>query len=280
MARRRLPLLFVALLAGCAGMSGDRGATSELVGLYRGSFDSALTHDPADDLNFNPCERDHVDCQAHHAPLADILLEVVPATGGELTVVFYRSAADRDGGRPLDLLGSGCGTRLGPITEFNRVNGSDGQRWTGNVALTARNRLCLGRLRPTSEHALQLAWYQDHAEAPGRSLEVLIDRRVTDANYLYVEEDGVRRRVRIDRDNRLEQDGGTRYRVCIEDALGEYTRCVMTDRELRQVLLPVPLPGGAAVSYTWWHRLSPRLKSTRGLYHLEQYRGHFTAVED
>jgi hypothetical protein len=279
MARHRIVLLLLALLAGCAGLGDDRGAPSELVGTYRGSFDSALTHDPADDLNMNPCERDHVDCQAHHAPLADILLEVAPAAGGELGVQFYRTAADRDGGRSLDLLGNGCGTRLGPITDLSRSNGVDGLRWTGKVELTARNRLCLGRLRPTSEHALQLAWYQDHAEAPGRSLEVLIDRRVTDANYLYVEDDGVRRRVRIDRDNRLEQDSRVRYRVCIEDDLGEYGRCVMTDRELRQVLLPVPLPGGAAVSYTWWHRLSPRLQSTRGLYHLEQYRGHFTAVE-
>jgi hypothetical protein len=281
-------LLF--LLAGCAGIGmpgeGDNHRLDPFTGVYRGTFDSALTEDPADDLNFNPCDPAMSDCRTHHAPLADVLLEVDRTSAGALRVRFFRSEADRAQGRPLDLLGDGCGTRLGPVAGPRRVHDADGRRWTATVPLTVQNRVCLGRLRPTSEHELQLAWYEDHvrgqasADAERPSLVVLIDRRVSDANHLYVEEDGVRRRVRIDLANTLEQGGNARYRACIEDELGEFGRCVMTDREFRQVLLPVPLPGGAAVSYTWWHQLTPRLRSTRGLYHLEQYRGHFTLIDD
>jgi hypothetical protein len=278
---RCAPLLL--LLAGCAGMGAGgeaENASGTLAGTYRGSFDSALTADPDDDLNINPCNPATGDCGSHQAPLADILVAVEPTGNSGLSLAFYRSADDRRRGRPLDLLGDGCGTRLGPITGLSRETGTDARRWTASVPLTARNRACLGRLRPTSEHALNLIWHHDPAGDAGRSLVVLIDRRVTDANHLYVVEDGVRRRVRIDLANRLEHDADVRYRVCIEDDLGEYGRCVMTDREFRQLLLPVPLPGGAAVSYTWWRQLTPRLRSTRGLYHLEQYRGRFVLIDD
>jgi hypothetical protein len=237
-----------------------------------------LTEDPDDDLNINPCDPSESDCLTHHAPLADVLLELRPAGDGALRAQFFRTRDDHDSGRPLDLLGEGCGTRLGPVTDLTRQHGADGPRWTATVPLDARNRLCLGRLRPTSDHELQLAWYDADGAEP--SLEVRIDRRVTDANHLYVDEDGVRRRVRVDLDTTLKQANNPRYRVCIEDDFGEYGRCVMTDREFRRVLLPVPLPGGAAVSYTWWHQLTPRLRSTRGLYHLEQYRGNFVRVGD
>jgi hypothetical protein len=53
---------------------------------------------------------------------------------------------------------------------------------------------------------------------------------------------------------------------------------VMTDKELKNFFLPVPVPGGVAASYTWWYDLTPNLKRTRGLYELEQYLGRFTAV--
>jgi hypothetical protein len=272
------------LLAGCAAMGpggSERSSVAELTGTYRGSFDSALTDDPEDDLNANPCNPAIADCRVHQAPLADILVSVEATGDGGLFVQFHATEEDRRHRRPLDLLGEGCGTVLGPVTDMTQPGTADGggRRWTASVPLMVRNRACLGRLRPTSDHALNLIWYEDHSDEPGRSLVVLIDRRVTDANHLYVVENGVRRRVRIDLANTLEQDARVRYRVCIEDDLGEYGRCVMTDREFRRILLPVPLPGGAAVSYTWWQQLTPRLRSTRGLYHLEQYRGHFTLIE-
>jgi hypothetical protein len=276
--------ILLCLLAGCAA-PGPSGGRSEdrldaVTGVFRGSFDSALTEDPDDDLNINPCDPARSNCRTHHAPLADVLVEIDRISAGTLRARFFRTRSDRDRGQALDLLGDGCGTGLGPVSDLAQTNDADGRRWTATVPLTAQNRACLGRLRPTSRHELQLTWHLAPGEAVGQSLVILIDRRVSDANHLYVEEDGVRRRVRFDLANTLEQGGNARYRVCIEDDFGEYGRCVMTDREFRQVLLPVPFPGGAAVSYTWWHQLTPKLRSTRGHYHLEQYRGHFRRIDD
>ena len=63
--------------------------------------------------------------------------------------------------------------------------------------------------------------------------------------------------------------------MCIENDLGEYERCVLTDREFRSFVLPVPVPGGMAVNYTFWQELSPRLRRTQGRYEVERYRARF-----
>ena len=112
----------------------------------------------------------------------------------------------------------------------------------------------------------------------GRRIEVRIDKAVVEKNYLYVKEDGVERQVRIDLNNLPDKARRGRYRVCIEDDEGEFTRCVMTDKELKQIFLPVPLPGGVGGNYTWWHDLTPNLKRTRGLYELEQFFGRFDVI--
>ena len=61
-------------------------------------------------------------------------------------------------------------------------------------------------------------------------MRVAIDRSVVARNYLYVKEDGIERRVKIDLDNTEGTGRRARYRVCIEDDEGEYSRCVVTDR--------------------------------------------------
>ena len=49
-----------------------------------------------------------------------------------------------------------------------------------------------------------------------------------------------------------------KYRVCIEDDLGEFTNCVVTDKELKNFVLPMPVRPRAAW-YDTGHRLgSPR----------------------
>jgi hypothetical protein len=113
-----------------------------------------------------------------------------------------------------------------------------------------------------------------------RSAEVVIDKSVTSRNYMYVMEDGVERRVRMDINNVPDSARRGRYRVCIEDDAGEFSRCVMTDKELKDFFLPVPVPGGMAANYTWWYDLTPNLKRTRGLYELEQYLGRFSAISN
>jgi hypothetical protein len=282
-ARRLASALLVgcAGLAGCSGLAGPgrEGSAAQsprvpdgFLGVYQGSFGSAHTDDPADDLNYIPCEPANERCLGGDEPLVDVLLELRRDPDGRVRIGFFRSAAARAQRNELDLLGRGCLTVIGPLAGW-----TGDQAVGGGVAvfpLEAGNRLCLNKLRPTSTHELRVRFGTDPDS--GESVaHVLIDREVTSANYLYVEEGGKQRRVRIDLANTLETATDTRYRVCIEDDLGEYERCVMTDRELRRFVVPVPLPDGAALSYTWWYELTPKLRRTQGLYELEQHSGRF-----
>ncbi len=276
-------MLCLLVLVGCAGIDGGAKAAGSryepFVGRYQGSFASALTEEPEDDLNFNPCDPRITDCVVHHDPLVDIVLDLSLAPDGQLRATFYRSREALAVGQPLDLLGRGCGTRIGSLASFTPGSGADERSWTAVFPLTVENRLCLGRLRPTSTHAIELTYVEDVAEA-ARYIEVAVDKAVINENYLYVKEDGIERRVRMDLAGKVGERGETRYRVCIENDLGEFDRCVLTDKKLKQFFLPVPLPGGVAANYTWWHSLYPNLKRTRGLYSLEQYTGRFDRAED
>jgi hypothetical protein len=291
--RRWTASVLLLTLAGCVGTPGGSEGTqpADFLGSYQGSFDSALTADPGDDLNHNPCPADRAPCATHRAPLTDLVLALRPAADDRVTLAFYRSAADLDRGRPVDLLGAGCGTRLapaplqpaGPSTVEAAAEATSGAphslRYTAAFPLSAENRLCLGKLRPTSTHRLVLELHEQ-PQSGERFARVVVDKAVRDENYLYVVEDGKRRRVRIAVDDTLEGDPRPRYRVCIEDELGEYGRCVLTDREFRSIALPLPWPGGAAVNVTWWQTLEPALRRTRGLFAVEQYVGHFAALEE
>ncbi len=266
--------LVLCVVAGCAAGSPPELGQPEVrpyLGVYQGSFDSALTEDPGDDLNFNPCTPgDGQDCTSHQQPLSNVLLVLEAAPNGTVSPRFYRDRSAMEAGTPLDLLGSGCGTRLGTLGSVQQTPEGG---WSADVPLTAANRLCLGKLRPVSRHTLHLA--MSGANRGSRQVRVTADKAVRDTNYLYVVEDGVKRRVKIDLDNTVQENHQTRYRVCIENDLGEYDRCVLTDREFKSFVLPVPVPGGVAVNYTWWQELSPKLRRTRGRYEVEQYVGHF-----
>ncbi len=88
------------------------------------------------------------------------------------------------------------------------------------------------------------------SESGVRIVHVRLDKNVVSANYLYVVQDRMRRRVKFDLDKSLRTCPLARYRVRIENNYGEFTDCVFTDQEMKQVLLPVPLPGGVAINYT------------------------------
>lgn len=259
-------------LAGCAGSGGSRSddGPNAFTGDYEGSFATALSPQRDDDLN--SCPPQQSDCPEADNPLVDIILRL-SNPDGELRANFYRSPADS---APLDLLGRGCGTQIGKLEALRRDDTLPDQRYTARFALNIDNRLCAGRLRPTSSHYMLVRLFEDAQGS--RSAEVVIDKSVTSSNYMYVKEDGVERRVRMDINNVPDNARRGGYRVCIEDEMGEFSRCVLTDKELKNFFLPVPVPGGVAANYTWWYDLSPNLKRTRGLYELEQYLGRFTFV--
>lgn len=274
--RKTIALFLLCTFAGCAGLGSglvrDPAGLNDFLGIYQGSFGSALTKDPSDDLNYNPCDSVNERCLGEDAYLADIVLDLNRDADNRVQLRFFRSPAEQKTGMELDLLGRGCATRIGTMNSITRDSKTGNHIAT--FPLTARNRLCLNKLRPTSTHELKIILNED-TDSGTRFARVLIDKNIVSANYLYVVDDGVERRVKIDTNNTQKTPTGRSYRVCIENDFGEFEKCVLTDRELKQVLLPLPVPGGVAVSYSWWYALTPNLKRTEGLYRLSQYSGLF-----
>ncbi len=272
----RICIAWAAALTLCAAVvqAQAKADLEPYLGLYEGSFASALTEDPDDDLNFNPCNPATRDCTIHQDPLIDILLSLSVDGKNRLSAGFYRSETQVRSGRPLDLLGRGCNSTVGKLEKLTQGKSADAVQWTARFDLKVENRACMGKLRPTSDHFLLVRGVLD-PESGARHVEVAIDKAVASENYLFVKEDGKERQVRIDLDNTQGKGRRAQYRVCIEDDLGEFGRCVVTDKELKSFGFPLPVPGGVAVNYTWWYDLFPNLKRTRGLYTLEQYTARF-----
>ena len=102
-------------LSGCATLGTNAAREHALVetfsGTYQGSFGSALTEDPADDLNYIPCDSSRQRCLSTDAYLADILLDLSQDADGAVRLRFFRSLSDQRRGVELDLLGRGDGAR-------------------------------------------------------------------------------------------------------------------------------------------------------------------------
>ncbi len=276
---KAITMVMLSTLSGCATVGTNAAREHALVetfsGTYQGSFGSALTEDPSDDLNYIPCDSSRQRCLSTDAYLADIVLDLSEGADGAVRLRFFRSLSDQRRRAELDLLGRGCHTDIGPLRSL-QYDSESGDR-LATFPLTAGNSICLNKLRPAGVQEIKLTLSKS-SESGVRTAHVRIDKNVVSANYLYVVQNGVHRRVKIDLDNSLRTRPRTRYRVCIENDYGEFTDCVFTDQKMKQVLLPVPIPGGVAISYTWWHQLTPKLKRTQGLYRVEQYSGRFAAA--
>jgi hypothetical protein len=276
---RRSVASLVLVVAGCfttllSDTAHARADLEPFLGLWEGSFSSALSEDPDDDLNFNPCNPASRDCSIHQDPHIDILLSLTLDSRKKPVAGFYRSETQVRSGRQLDLLGRGCRSRVGGLEKLSQGKRGEPVRWTARFELEVESRACLGKLRPTSSHFLLIHGVED-PESGERHVLVTIDKSVSSQNYLFVKEDGKERRVRMDLDNTQGSGRRAQYRVCIEDDFGEFTNCVVTDKELKSFALPMPVPGGAAVNYTWWYDLFPNLKRTQGLYEVTQYTARF-----
>ena len=179
--RRGATLWFAFLLGGCAGSGtgGIPGGVDLFLGSYQGSFSTALSPQPEDDLNFEACAAKAEGCEEPYNPLVDIVLRLSRDARGELAAGFYRNT---DSSMPLDLLGRGCGTRIDALERLTRNTTQVDQRYTARFTLRVDNRLCAGRLRPTSSHFVLLDLYESREH--GRRIEVRIDKAVVDKNYL------------------------------------------------------------------------------------------------
>ena len=289
MVRVSLVVLLLAL-AGCR----DENRLTPYLGLYYGGFDTAMTPDPADDLNPNECppgDSPALCGGAHGNPLDHLLMRLALNTAGELTVAFFRTREDYQEGRRM-YLSRGCQTSLAPASNYkiHRVNDSLDETQVlasarfplefGNRILACTNSVRLGAGRnPAMDMSVQV-----NPVTGARAIVLSLERSRRDGDYLYVEQNGEKIPVKLD----LQYIGtGAKdtYRLCaaddetkIENKDGVEALCVMTGRKKWSVVLPVS-PYGPGVTVLWGSTRSPRWYRSEGepdkvIYH----RGVFVPV--
>ena len=265
---RLLALLLLLALGGCR----DEDRIAPYLGSYYGGFDTAMTIDPADDLNPNECPpgEDRVLCRSSHGnPLSHLLMQLGQNTAGELTIAFYRNEEDYEAGRAM-YLSEGCRTTLGPAEDLKLHTIDDALDETqllatanfplqfGNTMLACTNSARLGAGKDP-EMTLSL---QVNPVSGASAISILLEKSRRDGDYLYVKKDGEKVPVKLDL-RYIGTEADEARRLCtadgettIENKDGVEALCVMTGRKKWRVVLPLS-PYGPGVTALWGSTLTP-----------------------
>jgi len=271
-------LLLCALLIGLSGCR-DGDELTPWLGPYYGGFDTAMTADPADDLNPNECPpgEDRALCrQAHGNPLSHLLMKLDRNEEGQLTLAFFRDRDDYEAGRAI-FLSEGCRTSVGPARDLQLFPVDESLDDTQLLA-TASFPLRFGsqllactnsaRLGAGSNPAMELA-LQGNPVSGASAISITLEKSRRDGDYLYVKKDGKKVPVKLDLQY-VGAGGGESRRLCaadgettIENKDGYESVCVMTGRKEWRIALPVS-PYGPGVTLFWGSTRSPKWYRTSG----------------
>ena len=271
--------VMLVLLAICLAGCREESRLSPYLGAYYGGFDTAMTPDPADDLNPNECPpgepREACD-QAHGYPLDHLLMRLDINAHGELTVAFYRTREDYEQGRWM-YLSRGCQTTLAPASDY-QMHAIDTRLDETQVLASARFPLQFGnrilactnsaRLGAGANPAMEMA-LQVNPVTGARAVSLSLERSRRDGDYLYVEQDGEKIPVKLDL-RYLGTNGAEAHRLCaadgetrIENQDGVEAVCVMTGRKQWSIVLPVS-PYGPGITAFWGSTRSPKWYRSSG----------------
>jgi hypothetical protein len=264
-------LLALALLIAVGGCR-EESQMAPYLGPYYGGFDTAMTIDPADDLNPNECPpgEDREFCRSSHGnPLSHLLMKLGKNTAGELTIAFYRNEEDYRAGRPM-YLSEGCRTTLGPAEDLKLHAVDDALDETqllatanfplqfGNTMLACTNS---ARLGAGKDPAMVLS-LQVNPVSGASAISILLEKSRRDGDYLYVKKDGEKVPVKLDL-RYIGTEADEARRLCtadgettIENKDGVEALCVMTGRKKWRVVLPLS-PYGPGVTAVWGSTLTP-----------------------
>ncbi|MEE9255190.1 MAG: hypothetical protein V3U43_09655, partial [Pseudomonadales bacterium] len=219
-----------------------RDELTTLIGDYRGSWEG---DDP-----------DAGQYGISHDELGEIIARLDLDAANRLQLQFFELADDDQAeppqvGKPIDLLGRACNSRVGPLLEIDvdkmKLEGSD--RFIRLSAIFALDTgRCRARVETSGNPSLRLELLEDPA---GNRYALLLSvlRTITVKNQLYAKtaEGWVKVAARV-------TEGGTLYNpkleYCYEDFDGKEF-CFERTKEKRDLFLPVPLPGHAGVFYGW-----------------------------
>lgn len=216
-----------------------------------------------------------------HDDPGEIIARLGIDDSNRLTLEFFKiGEGDEEGvpraGAPLDLLGRGCNSSIGPLLEIGvekmSLESSEHTRLSALFALN--NGRCRARVETTGDPTLRLELIRDAAgNEDTLLLSVLKTKTVKNQLYAETAEGWVKVTPKV-------TEGGTLYnpklQYCYEDFDGNEL-CFERSKERKDLLIPVPLPGQAAVFYGWHTARTPKVKSERETTR-EYHRGEFRRI--
>jgi hypothetical protein len=225
-----------------------------LLGDYRGQWNSELTETAVDDISRYELDN----------PVMRLFLDA----DNRLGVQFFLDADAAKNGQPLDLLGFGCRSRVGPLIELKTASAKDG---AAPIVVEASFDFdwgrCPSRLHavPTNDLRMQVALDPVDGEVEVR---LTLVRKVQGDYRAYATRDGYRREVKV---RPKPEGGGSVYHpaleYCVENEKGEIEACFDQESDVRGFVVPFPFPGASAV---WYTRKTPSIKVEKGkklIYH-------------
>ena len=230
-------------------------AVGAFQGDYRGNWNTELTESAVDDIS--------------RYDLTDSVMRLSVDTDDRLTVEFFIDPGAAAQNQPLDLLGFGCNSKVGPLLEMSQQAAEDGTVVT-RAAFEFDWGRCPSRVHSVASTKLHMELVDNVGE---RALAVRLQllRRVQGDSQVYAIIDGERQPVRV---RPKPGGGGTLYNpaleYCTQDDYGEEV-CVAQGSETKAVGAPLPLPGATVL---WWTKKTPNLKVEKGtklLYHEAVY---------
>jgi hypothetical protein len=259
--KRRSRWMVIAALIGCAALDGsantvrngvvskhDATALARFVGDYSGQWRSELTDNVYDDISRYELK----------APVMRLAID--DARRPSLT--FFMDADAASANEPLDLLGFGCHSKVGPLLKF------DATPTTGKSASPA---------------VLHASFDFDWGKCPSRvyavpSNDLNVEIRVDDDAREYVAHVTLLRSQRPDdkiiantsegkREVKIRPKAGDsrlynpEQEYCVLNALGETEACFPRESEVKTYLVPFPFPGFTAL---WYTKKTPELSVQHG----------------
>lgn len=243
----QLSRLTLALILPLSQAGVAREDLTPFAGFYQGAFDTAITADPLDDMNTNPCR----DCAEHGAPLQDIYLQVAIGDKGKPAISFHREVD----GPAIDLLGQYCHSQIGPLAslESERGEGKDsGEQYRVHRAVYAFDPgRCSRNIAQNKDPELTLSLLQNETRGM-HFARVQIDKDLRRVVSLTAKNrEGERVPVQSNPADYGKDRRETRsYQY--ENEMGETTGMRSNVTETRSFALPVALGGYVGANLTWW----------------------------
>jgi hypothetical protein len=182
-----------------------------------------------------------------------------------LRVQFFMDSVAAAHDEPLDLLGFGCQSKVGPLLTLDFPSAQAGagelqQQFDASFEFDWGR--CPSRVYavPSNNLLLSLAANPDTHEYVA-TLKLL--RKVSADDKVYAVSGKQRREVKV---RPKAGGGGSVYKpeleYCITNEVGEIDKCFAQESELKRFLVPFPFPGMSGV---WYTKKTPQLKVEKGV---------------